>query len=141
LRAVAAGAAFVVTRGGVPTAELRPLTRVAGLDTAAAVAGAARLPRLDAARFRGDVDAALDQTLEGWNPGGSARGSAARERATRAGFASPQLPGSGQATLLASGSCRPAPSSSTPGTRTPSGMRSRACATRSATTPPTPTCA
>ena len=62
MRAVEAGESFVVTRNGVPAAELRPLRRRVVVRREEAVAGAARLPLLDYAAFRGDVDALLDQT-------------------------------------------------------------------------------
>jgi prevent-host-death family protein len=62
MRAVEAGETFVVTRNGVPAAELRPLRRRVVVRRDDAVAGAARLPALDYATFRRDVDAPLDQT-------------------------------------------------------------------------------
>lgn len=65
IAAVEAGATFVVTRNGVPVAELRPLPRgrrrFVSRAEIAAVAGAG--PCLDAAAFRRDLDAALDQRL------------------------------------------------------------------------------
>jgi prevent-host-death family protein len=65
LAAVEAGASFVVTRNGTPVAELRPLARGQRLRVpraeiaAVAVAG----PHIDAAAFRRDLDAAIDQVL------------------------------------------------------------------------------
>lgn len=67
LAAVEAGASFVVTRNGTPVAELRPLARgrrpfvPRSEIAAAAMAG----PRIDAAAFRRDLDAAIEQGLLG----------------------------------------------------------------------------
>ena len=65
LAAVEAGASFVVTRNGTPVAELRPLARGrrrfvprAELATVAAAG-----PRIDAAAFRHDLDATIEQNL------------------------------------------------------------------------------
>jgi len=65
LAAVESGATFVVTRNGTPVAELRPLPRgrrsfVPRAEIATVAAGG---PRVDAAAFRRDVDATLDQSL------------------------------------------------------------------------------
>ena len=67
LAAVEAGASFVVTRNGAPVAELRPFARgrrpfVPRADIAAAAAAG---PRIDAAAFRRDLDARIDQHLHG----------------------------------------------------------------------------
>lgn len=66
IAAVEAGASFVVTRNGTPVAELRPLTTgrrrfVPRAEIAAVAAG----PRVDAAAFRRDLDAAIDPRLRG----------------------------------------------------------------------------
>lgn len=63
MRALDEGDEFIVTRNGVPVAELRPLRRrfVRGDVLLAALGGA---PAVDAARFHADVDAALDQDPE-----------------------------------------------------------------------------
>lgn len=63
--AVAGGESFLVTRNGQPVAELRPVTapRRRFVPKAELVAVAGTGPRLDAARFRRDLDAALDQGL------------------------------------------------------------------------------
>lgn len=61
MRALDRGETFVVTRNGVPVGELHPVRprRLVAADVAvAAFAGA---PAIDFARFRGDVDARLDQ--------------------------------------------------------------------------------
>lgn len=63
MRAVEAGESFVVTRNGVPTAELVPLRRKVAVSAAEALASARTLPRIDAKRFRTDVDSVLDQAL------------------------------------------------------------------------------
>ena len=63
--AVAAGETFVITRNGTPVAELHPVTRPQRrfVPRGELLAVAATGPRLDAARFRRDLDAALDQGL------------------------------------------------------------------------------
>jgi prevent-host-death family protein len=61
MRAVDRGGSFTVTRNGVPVAELtpvRPRTFVATETVLAIFKGA---PPIDAARFRKDLDAAVDQ--------------------------------------------------------------------------------
>lgn len=64
MRAVAAGESFVVTRNGVPTAELRPLRRRVVVPTRELLARARSMPRIDAGRFRSDVDEVLDQDID-----------------------------------------------------------------------------
>jgi prevent-host-death family protein len=61
MRALDRGESFVVTRNGTPVGELVPLTRrrFVGADVAAAAFTGA--PEIDFARFRDDVDTALDQ--------------------------------------------------------------------------------
>ncbi len=59
---VASGEHVVVTRDGEPVAELRPLPR-RPLVAAVLHERFRRLPSLDPVRFRGDVDAVIDQTL------------------------------------------------------------------------------
>lgn len=63
--AVAAGETFVVTRNGVPVAELRPLppTRRTFVARAELVALAAAGPHLDRAEFRSDLDRIIEQNL------------------------------------------------------------------------------
>jgi prevent-host-death family protein len=65
IAAVAAGETFVVTRNGTPVAELHPVTtpRRRFVPRTELLAVASEGPRLDAARFREDLDAALDQGL------------------------------------------------------------------------------
>lgn len=62
LARVEAGDRVTVTRDGRPVAELLPLPR-ASLSAAALVARFKRLPPVDAALFRADVDAVIDQAL------------------------------------------------------------------------------
>lgn len=63
--AVAAGETFLVTRNGVPVAELRPVTttRRTFVSKADLQVVAAAGPHIDAARFRSDLDLAVDQSL------------------------------------------------------------------------------
>lgn len=63
MEAVTAGETFVVTRNGEPVAELRPLraSRLTFVPREAVAALAAGPGRLDAARLREDLDAAVDQ--------------------------------------------------------------------------------
>ncbi|HEX6761391.1 MAG TPA: type II toxin-antitoxin system prevent-host-death family antitoxin [Gaiellaceae bacterium] len=63
IAAVAAGESFVVTRNGVPVAELRPVERPrrSFVPKAELVALAAAGPHVDLARFRADLDRAVDQ--------------------------------------------------------------------------------
>ena len=65
IAAVAAGESFVVTRNGVPVAELRPIQQVrrSFVPKAELIALAAAGPHVDLARFRADLDNAIDQTL------------------------------------------------------------------------------
>lgn len=59
---VRAGEVVTITRDGEPVAELRPLLRQP-LSAAALVDRFRHLPPLDAARFRADIDAVVDQSL------------------------------------------------------------------------------
>lgn len=65
IEAVAGGESFIVTRHGVPIAELRPVrqARRTFVPSAELVALAAAGPRIDSARFRADVDRVVDQGL------------------------------------------------------------------------------
>jgi antitoxin (DNA-binding transcriptional repressor) of toxin-antitoxin stability system len=56
------GKTFVVTRNGVPVAELSPLRRVF-VSSEVVQAAFAGSPRIRRARFRKDVDACLDQDV------------------------------------------------------------------------------
>jgi prevent-host-death family protein len=61
MRALDRGEMFVVTRNGVPVGELTPLRKRRFVSADAAVALFAGAPAIDRARFRADLDAALDQ--------------------------------------------------------------------------------
>lgn len=56
------GEHLTVTRAGRPVAELHPVRR-AGLDSATLVRRWSRLPTVDPARLRADLDAAVDPSL------------------------------------------------------------------------------
>jgi antitoxin (DNA-binding transcriptional repressor) of toxin-antitoxin stability system len=62
---VAAGESFVVTRNGVPVAELRPVRSVRRkfVPKAELLALAAASPHIDLERFRADLDGVIDQGL------------------------------------------------------------------------------
>ena len=59
---VLAGESLLVTRDGEPVAELRPLPHAA-LDATTLLRRWRRLPSVDPATLRADIDAVLDQTL------------------------------------------------------------------------------
>ncbi len=65
IAAVAAGESFVVTRNGVPVAELRPIERPrrSFVPKAELAALAAAGPHIDLAQFRADLDHAIEQGL------------------------------------------------------------------------------
>ena len=65
IEAVAAGESFVVTRNGVPVAELRPIrqTRRTFVPTAELLVLASTGPRINRERFRADLDGVVDQGL------------------------------------------------------------------------------
>jgi prevent-host-death family protein len=65
LREVEAGRTLIVTRNGTPVAELRPLRPRRFVPRAAIADAAARAPRVDVGRFRADVDAVIDQRIDG----------------------------------------------------------------------------
>lgn len=62
---VASGETFLVTRNGVPVAELRPVQRPCRtfVPKSELQALAASGPHLDAAKFRSDLDRIVDQNL------------------------------------------------------------------------------
>ena len=64
LREVEAGETIVVTRNGTPVAELRPIRARRFVLRATISQAAARAPRIDAGRFRADLDAVVDQRLD-----------------------------------------------------------------------------
>ena len=61
MRALDRGESFVVTRNGTPVGELVPLPPRRFVSAEAAAAAFRGAPPIDAARFRDDVDAVLDQ--------------------------------------------------------------------------------
>lgn len=64
LRDVQAGQTIVVTRNGLPVAELRPIAPRRFVPRAS-IAGAARnAPAVDARRFRGDLDAIVNPSID-----------------------------------------------------------------------------
>jgi prevent-host-death family protein len=65
LREVEAGRTLIVTRNGTPVAELRPLGPRRFVPRATIADAAARAPRIDADRFRADIDAVVDQRVDG----------------------------------------------------------------------------
>ena len=64
LRDVQAGQSIIVTRNGTPVAELRPVSPRRFVSRAAAAEAAQTMPRIDAARFRADLDAAVDPYVD-----------------------------------------------------------------------------
>lgn len=64
LREVEAGETIVVTRNGTPVAELRPIRLRRFVLRATLAKAAAGAPRIDAVRFRADLDAVIDQRLD-----------------------------------------------------------------------------
>lgn len=65
LREVQAGQAITITRNGVPVAELHPVAQRRFVPRVAIAAAARRAPPVDAERLRGDLDAVVDQTVDG----------------------------------------------------------------------------
>jgi prevent-host-death family protein len=65
IKAVAAGETFVITRNGIPVAELRPIRthRRPTVPKAELMALAASGPRVDLRQFRADLDRLVDQEL------------------------------------------------------------------------------
>ncbi|HEX5419054.1 MAG TPA: type II toxin-antitoxin system prevent-host-death family antitoxin [Gammaproteobacteria bacterium] len=65
LREVQAGHTLIVSRNGVPVAELRPVPPRRFVPRAVLAEAAKRSPRIDAKRFRADLDAVVDQAVDG----------------------------------------------------------------------------
>ena len=61
MRALDRGETFVVTRNGVAVGELAPLRRRRFVAAEAVLAAFAGAPKIDAVRFRSDIDCAVDQ--------------------------------------------------------------------------------
>ncbi len=65
LRDVQAGQVIIISRNGVPVAELRPLPPRRFVTRAMIADAARRAPRVDADRLRADLDAVVDQSVDG----------------------------------------------------------------------------
>lgn len=65
LRDVQAGQTIIVTRNGVPVAELRPVAPRRFVPRTTIAESARRAPHIDAARFRADLDAVTDPFVDG----------------------------------------------------------------------------
>lgn len=65
LREVQAGITMIITRNGIPVAELRPIPPRRFAPRAVIVDAARRAPRIDASGFRRDLDAVVDQSVDG----------------------------------------------------------------------------
>ena len=65
LRDVQAGQTIVVTRNGVPVAELHPIALRRFAPRALIADAAESAPRIDARRFRADLDEVVDQSIGG----------------------------------------------------------------------------
>jgi prevent-host-death family protein len=65
LREVQAGQTLIISRNGVPVAELRPLPPRRFVPRAVIADAARRAPRVDADRLRADLEAVADQSVDG----------------------------------------------------------------------------
>ncbi len=63
MRELDRGESFLVTRNGVPVGELSPVRRRQFVPAAAALAAFASSAPIESARFRADIDRALDQSI------------------------------------------------------------------------------
>jgi prevent-host-death family protein len=61
MRALDRGESFIVTRNGIPVGRLTPVGRPRFVPTDILIAAFESAPRIDARRFRDDVDALVDQ--------------------------------------------------------------------------------
>ena len=64
LREVEGGRTVVVTRNGTPVAELRPIRKHRFVPRTVIADSQAGAPRIDARRFRQDLDAVIDQRVD-----------------------------------------------------------------------------
>ncbi len=64
LREVQAGQRIIVTRNGVPVAELRPIEPRRFVPRAVIAEATRRAPRIDARRFRADLDAVVEPFID-----------------------------------------------------------------------------
>ncbi len=67
LRAVQEGQTMTVTRNGTPVAELRPVAARQFVSRTVLEEAARNAPRIDARRFRADIDAVVDPWVDGRN--------------------------------------------------------------------------
>lgn len=65
LREVQAGQTLIISRNGVPVAELRPVPPRRFVPRAVIADAARRAPRVDARRLRADLDAVADPSVHG----------------------------------------------------------------------------
>jgi prevent-host-death family protein len=65
LRDVQAGQVIIISRNGVPVAELRPLPPRRFVTRAVIADAARRAPWVDADRLRADLDTVVDQSVDG----------------------------------------------------------------------------
>ncbi len=65
LRAVQEGQSMTVTRNGTPVAELRPVAARRYVSRGVLKEAARTAPRIDASRFRTDIDAVVDPWVDG----------------------------------------------------------------------------
>lgn len=64
LRDVQGGETLIVTRNGTPVAELRPVPPRRFVPRAVIADAARSAPRVDAARFRSDIDEWVEQSVD-----------------------------------------------------------------------------
>jgi prevent-host-death family protein len=64
LRDVQAGQSIIVTRNGTPVAELRPVSARRFVSGAAIAEAMQTMPRIDAVRFRADLEAGVDPFID-----------------------------------------------------------------------------
>lgn len=64
LREVQSGRALVITRNGVPVAELRPVAAGRFVPRAVIAAAIPAAPAVDPAAFRADLDAVVDRAVD-----------------------------------------------------------------------------
>ena len=55
---------MTITRNGTPVAELRPISPRRFVPRGVIAAAAASMPRIDAARFRADLDAVVNPFID-----------------------------------------------------------------------------
>ena len=65
LRQVQSGESLIITRHGIPVAVLRPVSPRRFVPRTVIADAARRAPRVDAGRWRADLDAVVDQGADG----------------------------------------------------------------------------